>query len=409
MAKSKYPNDDLFEGTKMSFGEHLEELRVCLFKAVIGVVIGFAVGLCIAGYVVDWIQSPLKSAMEEHALAKAVKELEVKFGKESLSPAIKDFIIRHRVVFEDAYVESQELARLTELLRTQSQPPAAAAAVPATDVEKEKQEEGEAKGEKGSEPAIPEPKDDSSIGKSPIALAAREAATLSTADAASREIPQLSFVGDKPPTPSPEMIRTRYWRPIKLSVTSLRADEAFMIWMKAGLIAGLVLSSPYVFIQVWKFIAAGLYPHEKKYVHFYLPFSLFLFLSGAGLAFGFVFKPVLRFLFSFNESMNIGIDARISEWLGFVLILPLGFGLSFQLPLVMLFLNRIGIVSLEMYMAKWRIAILAVFVISMVLTPADPISMLLMAIPLTGLYFLGVGLCKWMPRGRNPFAEAYEP
>jgi sec-independent protein translocase protein TatC len=117
----------------------------------------------------------------------------------------------------------------------------------------------------------------------------------------------------------------------------------------------------------------------------------------------------LDFLFSFNASMNIDPDPRISEWLSFVLILPLGFGISFQLPLVMLFLNRIGIFSVGAYLEKWRIAILVIFVISMLLTPADPISMMLMAVPLTILYFGGIMLCKWMPRGRNPFDEAYEP
>ena len=75
----------------------------------------------------------------------------------------------------------------------------------------------------------------------------------------------------------------------------------------------------------------------------------------------------------------------------------------------MLFLHRIGIFTIEAYLEKWRVAILVIFVISMMLTPADPYSMMLMAMPLTGLYFLGLGLCKWMPRGRNPFDEAYEP
>jgi sec-independent protein translocase protein TatC len=107
--------------------------------------------------------------------------------------------------------------------------------------------------------------------------------------------------------------------------------------------------------------------------------------------------------------MEIDPDPRISEWLGFVMFLPLGFGLSFQLPLVMLMLHRIGIFSIEAYWARWRIAILVIFVVSMVLTPADPVSMLFMAIPLTFLYFGGIGLCKWMPRGKSPFQEGYEP
>jgi sec-independent protein translocase protein TatC len=118
---------------------------------------------------------------------------------------------------------------------------------------------------------------------------------------------------------------------------------------------------------------------------------------------------VLNFLFQFNSGMNAEFEPRIGEWLGFVLILPLGFGLSFQLPLVMLFLNRIGVVSLDLYVGQWRIAVLAIFLIAMVLTPADPISMLLMALPLCVLYLLGIIMCKYMPKGRNPFAEAYEP
>jgi sec-independent protein translocase protein TatC len=114
-------------------------------------------------------------------------------------------------------------------------------------------------------------------------------------------------------------------------------------------------------------------------------------------------------LFQFNRGMNADFDPRIGEWLSFVLILPIGFGLSFQLPLVMLFVNRIGVVPLDYYTQHWRIAILIIFLVSMILTPADPISMLLMALPLCVLYVLGILMCKYMPQGRNPFAEAYEP
>jgi len=88
--------------------------------------------------------------------------------------------------------------------------------------------------------------------------------------------------------------------------------------------------------------------------------------------------------------------------------LPLGFGISFQLPLVMLFLERIGIFSVETYLQKWRIAVLVISVLSMFLTPADPGSMLLMGVPLVVLYFGGILLCRTMPghapthRGESP-------
>ncbi|HWB01171.1 MAG TPA: twin-arginine translocase subunit TatC, partial [Pirellulales bacterium] len=161
---------------------------------------------------------------------------------------------------------------------------------------------------------------------------------------------------------------------------------------------GAVLSSPWVFYQIWTFVAAGLYPHEKRYVHVFLPFSLGLFLLGAATAYLFVFQPVLDFLFGFNRWLNIDPDPRISEWLSFVLMLPLGFGISFQLPLVMLFLERIGVFDVRGYLEKWRISVLVIFILSAVLTPADPYSLLLMAIPLCFLYFGGIALCRLMPK-----------
>ena len=76
-----------------------------------------------------------------------------------------------------------------------------------------------------------------------------------------------------------------------------------------------------------------------------------------------------------------------------------------QLPLVMLFLNRINVFTIEVYLSKWRIAVMVIFGLSMLLTPADPISMIMLAIPLTILYFFGIGLCHWLPGRRNPFGE----
>lgn len=189
-----------------------------------------------------------------------------------------------------------------------------------------------------------------------------------------------------------------------VNLTTLSAQEAFMIWMKAALITSAVLASPWVFYQIWMFVAAGLYPHEKRYVHIFLPISVMLFMAGASIAFFFVFGFVLDFLFGFNKWLNLNPEVRIAEWLSFVLMLPIGFGISFQLPLVMLFLERIHVFTIEKYLSNWRISIMAIFVIAMILTPADPYSMLLMAVPLCVLYYLGIALCKWMPRGESPFA-----
>ena len=205
-----------------------------------------------------------------------------------------------------------------------------------------------------------------------------------------------------------DMAPITIWKSAKFQSQSLGATEPFMIWVKAAIVAGLVISCPWVFYQLWTFVAAGLYPTEQKYVYIFLPISLVLFFAGVFLAFFFVFEPVLDFLFSFNARMGISPQPRINDWLSFVLFLPLGFGIAFQLPLVMLFANRIDLISVEAYTSKWRVAVVAIFGLAMLLTPADPVSMVMLAIPLTGLYFLGIGLCRWLNKPSNPFGQTEE-
>jgi sec-independent protein translocase protein TatC len=194
----------------------------------------------------------------------------------------------------------------------------------------------------------------------------------------------------------------------RLRSKSMGTTEPFTVYVKASLLVGVLLASPWIFYQIWHFVAAGLYPHERRYVHLYLPFSLGLFLLGAALAFFVVFEPVLKFLLSFNRHLGIEPELRINEWLGFVLLLPVGFGIGFQLPLVMLFLERIGIFSVRAYGSQWRVAVLVIFVVAAVLTPPDPSSMLLLAGSLTLLYFGGIILCKLLPRRSTPFGNAVQ-
>ncbi len=189
----------------------------------------------------------------------------------------------------------------------------------------------------------------------------------------------------------------------RLRSKGLGVTEAFTVYVKVSLLVGVLLASPWIFYQIWSFVAAGLYPHERRYVHLYLPLSIGLFLFGAALAFFAVFKPVLGFLLTFNRSEVIDPELRINEWLRFVLILPVGFGIGFQLPLVMLFLERIGVLTVASYLKQWRIAVLVIFVVAGILMPPDPYSMILMASSLTFLYFGGVLLCKLLPKRPNPW------
>jgi sec-independent protein translocase protein TatC len=192
-----------------------------------------------------------------------------------------------------------------------------------------------------------------------------------------------------------------------VSITTLSAQEAFGIYIKAALLVGVVLASPWIFYQLWTFVAAGLYVHERKWVWTFLPISIGLFLAGAFIAFFFVFDFVLDYLLQFNAWLGLDPDPRISEWLGFVLIMPIGFGLGFQLPLVMLFLERIGVFDVAAYTSQWRTAVLVIVIVSAILTPADPYSLLFLAVPLCVLYFGGVALCRWFgdaPPPRRPAA-----
>jgi sec-independent protein translocase protein TatC len=175
------------------------------------------------------------------------------------------------------------------------------------------------------------------------------------------------------------------------NVISLAPLEAITIFFTVCLVSGLVLASPVVFYQAWSFVGAGLYRHERHYVKKFLPLSLGLFLSGVFLCFFFVLPLTLQFLLEFNVWLGVAPTLRLSEWMSFATILPLVFGLSFQTPLVMLFLERIGVFTIDDYRSKRRIAILVIVVAAAVLTPGqDPISMGLLSIPMVFLYELGI-------------------
>ena len=572
---SKQPPDDLFSDSTMSFGEHLEELRGVLVKAVTALAIGFLIGLFLANEVVQQIQDPLKKALGKYYLETASLELEAEMEKQGISPEKKkerrELFKKKTVAGESQripdviYIDAEALLRklqkaFPDLFSKRFVPPDS---LKTLKVETWTEIDAQAllrKMQKDSPELFSKPfnppdslqtheiqtrtkidaqallrkiqKDSPELFSKPFnppdSLQTHEIQTPTKIDAQAllrkmrKDSPELFSKPFNPPDSlqtheiqtrtkinaqallrkmqkdSPELFSERFvppdslqtlkietwteideqallrklqkdspelfskpfnlpdslktyrietrtkidaqallqkmhqeypelflklfdppdalqtfevetWTEVNVRVQTLNAHEAFMIWIKAAFISGVVISSPVVFYYIWSFIAAGLYGHEKKYVHIYLPISLFLFIAGAALAFLFVFEPVLAFLFSFNRAMEIDPDPRISEWMSFVLFLPLGFGVAFQLPLIMLFLQRIGIIPVELFISKWRIAVLVIFVLSMFLTPADPISMLLLAVPLCLLYIMGIFLCKWMPRHRNPFDEGYDP
>jgi sec-independent protein translocase protein TatC len=178
---------------------------------------------------------------------------------------------------------------------------------------------------------------------------------------------------------------------IDQSLVSLAPLETLTIFFMVCMVTGLVLSSPWVFYQIWAFIAAGLYRHERNYVKKYLPFSLGLFLAGVFLCFLFVLPITLKFLLQFNVWLGVAPTLRLSDWMGFATILPLVFGIAFQTPLVMVFLERISVFTADDYRSKRKFAILIITITAAVITPGqDPFSMILLAIPMILLYELGI-------------------
>jgi sec-independent protein translocase protein TatC len=182
------------------------------------------------------------------------------------------------------------------------------------------------------------------------------------------------------------------------ALSTLSVQEAFMAYLKVSIACGLVLGSPWIFWQLWRFVAAGLYAAEKRVIHVYLPISVLLFLAGVLMCQFWVIPKAIEALLWFNQWMGLEPDLRFNEWLGFAIMMPLIFGLSFQLPLVMMALERVGIFTVEDYTGKWKIACLMIHVFAAIIVPsADAISMECLAIPMFGLYCLGILLCRFNP------------
>ena len=349
---------DLFDDTTMSFGEHLEVLRIHLWKAIIGLVICVIVALAFGQYSIAIIRSPIDAALKRHGIEATDDVSKVDFWEsvkswwstkpEADHPDPPAPVVDPGTITIE--VKSSDVARALHEFDPQNHPQPA-----------------------GSQ----------------------------TEKTISMKISSPHFAERNQIQNELDRIRDRQNRPVTLTV-----QEAFVTYLKVSFVTGFVIASPWVFYQVWLFVAAGLYPHERQYVHIYLPLSLALFVGGILFCFFGVFPFVLDFLLSFNKWLEINPQIRLSEWISFAIMLPLMFGLSFQLPMVMLFLERISIFEAQDYREKRRMSILVIAVVSMFMTPADPMSMILMMMPLMLLYELGIFMCSFSSN-KSPFeAEA---
>lgn len=349
---------DLFDDSTMTFGEHLEVLRVHVWRALIGVAVGVLLALFFGDRIIGTLRGPIDEALRKNNMPAAADDLGgmdfTGFLKELFSeevPEEKEAPALEAPEPNDILLVHVPLESLKQAIEI-----AAPGTIVATDGQTRPEQNSVAENDSAATPVT-----------IPLRLQAPEIALFrQTAD--------------------------RFNHPVTFKV-----EEAFATYIKISVVAGLVLASPWVFYQIWLFVAAGLYQHERKYVHIYLPLSISLFVVGGLFCFYFVFPIVLDFLISFNKWLGVELQPRLSEYISLVLMLPMMFGLSFQLPLIMLFIERIGIISVQGYVENWRMAVLIISIASMILTPSDPTSMLLMMLPLIVLYFGGILLCRVRP------------
>lgn len=169
--------------------------------------------------------------------------------------------------------------------------------------------------------------------------------------------------------------------------------EAFISLLKVAFTIGLVISSPVLLSELWLFVLPGLMPREVVFFKRYVPFLIILFLVGLLFAHFAVYPIALKFFLGFSTE-KIQAKLAIGRYLGFFLTMHLPFGVMFELPVVILTLVRSGLLQVEYLVRQRKMAYLAAFVIGALLTPPDPVSQVLMGLPMLGLFELSLFLAK---------------
>jgi sec-independent protein translocase protein TatC len=347
--------DDMFKDTRMSFADHIDELRTHLLRALKGFLIGMLLGFWPLGqYVLKIIVDPVEDQLYEFEQRKIDKELEdwtkkLDRGGITIPPIETDIELNRQELIDGLAGKPREPRILTKVTR-------------------------------GFERLLMD---------------------LDLYDALDDDIRMKSgFIRVRAEIPNPMAISKGVLeiqaKVRKPRLSTMHITEAFMVYFKIALMTGLVISSPWVFYHVWMFIAAGLYPHEKRLVNIYLPFSLFLFIGGVLICQFFVMPKAVAAMLWFNEWLGMSAELRLNEWLNFALLMPLVFGASFQTPLVMMFLHRVGILTIQTYREYRRISWFVMAIFAALITPSiDPWSMLFLWAPMCGLYELGILLCVY--------------
>jgi len=178
--------------------------------------------------------------------------------------------------------------------------------------------------------------------------------------------------------------------------------EPFMLYIKIGFLAGIFISSPLILWQVWKFIAPGLYTHEKKFAIPFVLMSTTFFVAGGLFSHFIAFPWTWQFFASFATDYMKFVP-KIDEAFGLYTKMILGFGAIFEMPTLVFFLARMGVVTAGMLLKYFKYAFLAIFIIAAVISPGtDMMSQLVMAVPMLGLYVISIAIAFVFQKRRKP-------
>ena len=176
--------------------------------------------------------------------------------------------------------------------------------------------------------------------------------------------------------------------------------EAFFTYLKLAFFSALFFTLPLILIQVWRFIAPGLYQQEQRHLSPLFLLTPVLFIMGSALAFYVVMPLAWEFFISFeapggNDAISVELEAKVSEYLGLVIKLIIAFGLSFELPILLLVMAKAGLVTVKGLREYRRHAIVGIFLVAALMTPPDLISQIALGVPVFALYELSILLILW--------------
>ena len=191
-----------------------------------------------------------------------------------------------------------------------------------------------------------------------------------------------------------------------LVIKKAAKKETFLTYLKVAFFAAFFITSPFILIQVWKFIAPGLYNHEKKAIMPYLVLTPILFLLGGMLVYYLIMPLAIKFFLTFETSVQVGglpiqLEAKVNEYLSLIMRLIFAFGISFQLPVLLSLLARAGFIDSDYLKKRRKYVVVIIFAAAAVLTPPDPITQIGLGIPLLILYELSIFSVKLMEKKKE--------